>query len=259
MNGSIALSLIACATATMMQSEVNMQFRALATDYDGTLAHNGCVDPPTLLALECARASGLQLIMVTGRELADISTVFPQIALFDRVVGENGAVLLDPSTSTRRVLAPPAPTAFVEWLRRHDVPVSVGHSILATSVSHAHEMLTAIQELRLEWHVVFNKGCVMALPGGVNKATGLASALAELGVTADRTVGVGDGENDGPLLETCGLAVAVANAVASVKDIADWVTIGECGAGVVELIECLRTGRLDTMLWLSRSRYDRRS
>jgi hydroxymethylpyrimidine pyrophosphatase-like HAD family hydrolase len=224
-----------------------MRFRALATDYDGTLARDGCVDPPTLVALARARASGLRLIMVTGRELADLSTIFPQITLFDRVVGENGAVLLDPATSTQRVFTPPAPPALVEWLRRHDVPVSVGHSILATSGSHAHEMLTAIRELRLEWHVVFNKGSVMVLPGGVNKATGLASALAELGVTAERTVGVGDGENDGPLLETCGLAVAVANAVASLKDIADWVTIGECGAGVAELIEGLRTGRLDTM------------
>ena len=223
-----------------------MQFRALATDYDGTLACDGCVDPPTLVALERARASGLRLIMVTGRTLADLSTIFPQIALFDRVVGENGAVLLDPSTSTRRMLAPPVPIAFVEWLRRRDVPVSVGHSIVAAPVLHTHELLTAIEELRLEWHVVFNKGSVMALPGGVTKATGLASALAALGVTADQTVGVGDGENDGALLETCGLAVAVANALASLKDIADWVTIGECGAGVAELIECLRTGRLDT-------------
>ena len=48
-------------------------------------------------------------------------------------------------------------------------------------------MLAAIHDLGLEWHVIFNKGSVMALPSGVNKATGLAPALAELGVTAADT------------------------------------------------------------------------
>ena len=49
--------------------------------------------------------------------------------------------------------------------------------------------------------MIFNKGAVMVLPSGVNKATGLAAALAELGLSPHNVVGVGDAENDHALLD----------------------------------------------------------
>jgi hydroxymethylpyrimidine pyrophosphatase-like HAD family hydrolase len=224
-----------------------MKYRALATDYDGTIAHDGRVDQMTLHALEDARATGLRLVLVTGRELSDLSNAFADTALFDRVVAENGAVLLQPATSSVRLLAPPCPPALIEKLAQRHIPLSVGHSIVATVEPHHRQVLAAIRELGLDWHIVFNKGSVMALPAGVTKATGLVSALEELEVTADQTVGVGDAENDQDLLAACGLAVAVANALPSVKQIAHLVTKSENGAGVVELLENLRSGRLDAV------------
>ena len=41
----------------------------------------------------------------------------------------------------------------------------------------------------------------MVLPAGVNKATGLAAALAELGLSPHNVVGVGDAENDHAFLQ----------------------------------------------------------
>src|SRR3954453_4996033 len=84
-----------CATPA---SNRGMRYLALATDYDGTLAHNGRVTESTLTALEALRASGRKLIMVTGRELPELKTVFPALELFDRVVVENGSLLYNPST-----------------------------------------------------------------------------------------------------------------------------------------------------------------
>ena len=49
--------------------------------------------------------------------------------------------------------------------------------------------------------MIFNKGAVMILPSGVNKATGLAAALEELGLSPHNVVGVGDAENDHAFLE----------------------------------------------------------
>ena len=46
-----------------------MYFLALATDYDGTLAHDGRVDSPIIAALERFKATGRKLVLVTGREL----------------------------------------------------------------------------------------------------------------------------------------------------------------------------------------------
>jgi hydroxymethylpyrimidine pyrophosphatase-like HAD family hydrolase len=49
-----------------------MRYLALCCDYDGTLAHDGRVDDPTLGALHQLLASGRRLVMVTGRELPDL-------------------------------------------------------------------------------------------------------------------------------------------------------------------------------------------
>jgi hypothetical protein len=43
-----------------------MRFAALATDYDGTLAHDGVVKPPTLEALRRLRDSGRKVLLVMG-------------------------------------------------------------------------------------------------------------------------------------------------------------------------------------------------
>lgn len=224
-----------------------MRFEALATDYDGTLAHDSIVDEATVAALNRARSAGLRLIMVTGREVNDLMNVFTQAALFDRVVAENGGVLYDPATQTLDVLGAAPPSPLIERLTNEHVPFSTGHSIVATAKPYEHHVLDAIRDLELEWHVIFNKGSVMALPADVTKASGLAVALKQLGVSYARTVGVGDAENDQAFLRACGVSVAVANALQSVKDRAYLVTEGARGAGVVELIDRLIAGDLDRL------------
>ena len=88
----------------------------------------------------------------------------------------------------------------------------------------------------LNLRVIPNKRALMILPPGVDKASGLAAALAELGLSTGDAVGVGDAENDLAMLEACGVSAAVANALPEVKERVDLVTRAERGAGVSELI-----------------------
>jgi len=217
-----------------------MRYVALATDFDGTLAHDGCVDPATIEALKRLTASGRRLVLVTGRELDDLRGVFDATGLFDLLVVENGAVLHRPSTGETRVLGAAPPRSFVAELERRSVsPLSVGESIVATWHPNEQVVLEVIRELGLELQVIFNKGAVMVLPAGVNKATGLADALRELGLSPHNAVAIGDAENDHALLELAECSAAVANAVPMLKAKADLVTRGDHGAGVVELIDRL--------------------
>ena len=170
---------------------------------------------------------------------ADLFNTFSQPAVFKSIVAENGAVLYDPSTQAVRTLSVPPPPALLERLAQQSVPVSVGHTIVATVEPHEQAVLAAIRELSLDWHIIFNKGAVMALPVNVTKATGLAAALEELGLAPEGVVGIGDAENDQAFLGACGLAVAVANALSVVKEAAGIVTQHPRGAGVAELIDLL--------------------
>jgi HAD superfamily hydrolase (TIGR01484 family) len=220
------------------KGETRMRYLALACDYDGTIAAASVVDPKTLAALERLRASGRKLLLLTGRELDDLQRVFPHLTLFDLVVAENGALLYWPATRAEHVLGERPPEAFITALQQRGVvPLSCGRVIVATWHPHETTVVEVVRELGLELQVIFNKGAVMVLPSGVNKATGLSAALDSLGLSPHNVVGVGDAENDHAFLSLCECAVAVANALPMVQERVDWTTSHDHGAGVSELID----------------------
>jgi hydroxymethylpyrimidine pyrophosphatase-like HAD family hydrolase len=221
-----------------------MRFVALATDYDGTLAQDGRVPDRTLQALERLRQSGRKLILVTGRHLPDLQSVFPRLDLFDLAVVENGAVLYTPSTRVKIDLAPAPPPTFVDALRQRGVDPAVGDVIVSTWHPHETTVLEVIRDLGLDLQVIFNKGAVMVLPSSVNKRSGLKAALNGLGISEHNTVGVGDAENDHPFMKFCDVSAAVANAHPAIKKIATFTTKADHGDGVVELIDLIFAGAL---------------
>jgi hydroxymethylpyrimidine pyrophosphatase-like HAD family hydrolase len=217
-----------------------LRYFCLISDYDGTLAQDGQVAPSTLQALKRVTASGRKLVLATGRELPELLRVFPETSLFDLVVVENGALLYNPATGEKRLLAESPPPAFVEELRRRGVqPLSVGECIVATWHPYETVVLEVIRSLGLELQVIFNKNAVMILPSGINKGTGVRVALEELELSTHNALGLGDAENDHAFLGICECSVAVGNALPVLKDRADIVTTQTHGAGVEEIIEQL--------------------
>ena len=215
-----------------------MRYHVLAADYDGTLAHHGRIDDATWAALHRLRDSGRKAIMVTGRELDELLTLIPEPELFARIVAENGALVYNPATKEIRTLAEPPPPQLIDELHARGVDrVAAGRVIVASWEPHQDTILHAIRDLGLELQVIFNKGAVMVLPSGINKATGLAAALVELELSPHNAVGVGDAENDHALLVACECGAAVANALPALKDKADLVLTRDHGAGVAELID----------------------
>lgn len=224
-----------------------MYFLALATDYDGTIAHQGIVSTETQRALARLKQTGRRLILATGRDLPDLKRVFPAIEIFDRVVAENGALIYDPATKRERQIAAAPPALFVEALKQRNVkPLTVGRSIVSTWEPNETTVLEVIRDLELDLQIIFNKGAVMVLPTGMNKAAGTLAALSELGLSAHNAVAVGDAENDHAFLRACGCSAAVANALPTVKATADIRLAGDHGAGVIELVQmiCSEDARL---------------
>src|SRR6185295_1540945 len=105
------------------------------------------------------------------------------LGMFERVVAENGAVVYAPDTRDVQVLSEAPPAVFVEQLRRRGVPLEPGKVIVATTEPHETAVIETIRDLGLELQVIFNKGAVMVLPSGVNKATGLLRALRGMGLS----------------------------------------------------------------------------
>jgi len=214
-----------------------MRYQIAAFDYDGTIAHHGEVPAEVVDSLKQLKASKRKIILVTGRELDELKSIFPQHIIFDCIVAENGALIYDPVTLEERLIGDRPPESFIEDLRRHNVlPLSVGRVIVATWEPHQHTVLEAIKNSGIERQVIFNKGAVMVLPAGVNKAKGLSSALKELNFSMHNVVAAGDAENDSAMLQAAECSVAVANALPALKETVDWVANSDHGKGIIELI-----------------------
>lgn len=217
-----------------------MRYHVLAADYDGTLARGGHVEQSTVDALGRLRDSGRKLLLVTGRRLEPILDLFPDVSLFDRIVAENGALLFNPKTGEETLLAEPPPPDFAEALQRRGVDrLETGRCIVATWQPFETIALEVIREFAIDLQIIFNKDAVMLLPSGVNKASGLAKALHQLGFSPHNTVAIGDAENDEAMMRSCSVAVAVDNALPRVKEMADIVVSQPRGKGVEELIEMM--------------------
>jgi len=105
-----------------------MYFAALATDYDGTVAHDGRLQDETVAGLERLRGSGRKLIMVTGRELDELKTMFLASATHD---------IKAPLTSI---------LGYAEMLGEEELPTEARRMAL-TIENSAHRVLTMINDL----------------------------------------------------------------------------------------------------------------
>jgi hydroxymethylpyrimidine pyrophosphatase-like HAD family hydrolase len=209
--------------------------QAIAVDYDGTLTEDDHPDEDVIAAIRESRARGQAVVLVTGRILSELRSVFPGVdAEFDAIVAENGAVLRD--ADGVRDLVAPVDALLGQALAHREIPIQQGRVLLACATIHAGAVLEEITRLGIDAQVVRNRGALMVLPGGVTKGTGLEQALGELGISRHSTIGVGDAENDHHLLQVCELGVAVGNAVDALKQRADLVLDEPDGAGVSDLL-----------------------
>jgi hydroxymethylpyrimidine pyrophosphatase-like HAD family hydrolase len=186
--------------------------------------------------LEQVRQAGLRLVLVTGRRVPELLQVCPRAAeLFDRIVAENGGVLVREGGAVQR-LAEPVDARLAPALADMGCWAANGEVLVATLAQHEAAVNAQVARLGLQVRLVRNRESLMVLPESVSKASGLSHALASLGASAEQTAGIGDAENDRELLEACGLGVAVGDAVPELKAVADRVLDRPNGEGVAAFL-----------------------
>ncbi len=210
-------------------------FKVVAVDLDGTIASGVDLSPQAVKAIDRARRDGLTIVLATGRIGAELRAEFPQIVdHFDALVLENGAVVVIDGQA--HALAEPVDRGLDEALATRGVPYRRGEVLVAVDGKHTAAVVEVIGELEMDYQIIRNRSALMVLPAGTTKGTGLAALLAKMSLSPHNTVAVGDAENDLSLLGVAEVGAAVANAVASVRRIADVVLDQPDGAGLAALL-----------------------
>lgn len=80
------------------------------------------------------------------------------------------------------------------------------------------------------------------LPKGASKGDAMLELAKILGIAPERTIGVGDNENDITMVSMAQIGVAVANAVPAVRDAADYITVDNNHDALKAVIESVEKG-----------------
>ena len=238
--------------------------RALALDLDGTLiGADERVSPAVAEAVRRA-AARIHVSIVTGRESESILAFARELGLTSPQVGDNGALILDPTTGNALWSAPMrsetamlAVQSIIEsgyrFMATHETGIVRDPDSLeareltrvtAFDLTHdeadnmigqmsGHEGLDAVKAYLPYnglWAVNFTRS-------GVNKGTGLRALCGLLGIDPSEVAAVGDSFNDLPLFETAGLPIAMGGAPAELLDLARHAVASVEQDGLVEAIE----------------------
>ena len=234
---------------------------ALVLDLDGTLIGRDQQISTRVSAAVRKVSDTIRVSISTGREPSDVIRFARELGLDTPQVSDNGALMLDPTTEEELWSAPLEPDSakrIINRLQHLRLPFIATHpggtltaddeiadwnitrvSALDMEEKPADDLVTYFQS-SLDLHVVkvslpYNGMWAVDLTRtGVNKATAVRRLSAMLDIDTSRMIAAGDSYNDLPLLETCGLGIAMGDAPDELKAIADCVapSVDEDGLAV---------------------------
>ncbi len=215
---------------------------AIATDYDRTLTDLGLnLHLDTIRAIDRASEAGIKIIIVSGRGLPFMLNMSSRFSRVDAMVAENGAVVVEDGSVEK--LSETLGKKIARRLKEKHVHFVMGQVISYIQKGYMDEAETAVSEMSDIAKLVRNIDSGMVLPSDVDKDVGLQHALNKLGIDADRTVVVGDGENDISLYRAPFLKTALSNSVEEIRKRADLTVDSPGGEGVSKLVETILESR----------------
>lgn len=93
-------------------------------------------------------------------------------------------------------------------------------------------------------YVQSDKSYYEILPKGTTKGVGMIKLAQMLGIDPKMTVAIGDNDNDYDMICRAGAGVAVANAVRSLLEVADYITVDHDQSAVAAVVEGLKNGNI---------------
>ncbi|MBA3064843.1 glycosyltransferase, partial [Candidatus Woesearchaeota archaeon] len=183
---------------------------------------------------------GIDLILATGRSIYYVKKLCNKFNIWRCVVAENGAVIYFPSTKKTITLNTIYMRRAKKIIKNLNLPNTVNGRVI-TSNKIEDEKLIRKELGKIADRVCFVKNVdeIIVAPINVNKGLGLRLAMQYLNIDMEKTIVIGDGENDVDMFLNPGFKVALSNANKKLKKLADQVTKDPSTMGVKEIIRQL--------------------
>jgi len=221
----------------------------LVVDIDGTLTGPDRALDPRVMPV--CRAWPAPLVVATGKAMPYPVALCTFLGLDTLAVAENGGVVVAGPTDTIRYEGDrEAAAAAIEAYRARGYTTGWDDTALVNRWRETELAVSRESPLEPLAAVARDHGLAVVDTGyayhvkspDVTKGTGLRALADELGLAPGEFAAVGDSENDAPVFDIVGRAVAVGNADDVARDAADHVTDGTYGDGFLEAVRWLCDG-----------------
>ncbi len=223
-----------------------MLWKAIACDFDGTLTdEEGRLSLEALTAARKSEASGIPVIISSGRVLAELRFLSKIIGTSGPIIAENGGVIWDPRTLRKslqgdhvkvlrayRVLLPHLGEMELvkPRLRETDIVVRGRRTAELNAILNTDELGVHILDANIATHIT---------DASVDKGRGLETAAKILNIDSREIAAIGDSQNDIAMFQAAGLCYAVGNAHPLLKAQANSVTKRSFGKGCADAIKAI--------------------
>lgn len=238
-----------------------MAIKLIAIDMDGTLLHsNHKISVKTKKTLQKAVDAGIMVVLATGRGMANIQSYSEDLNLQQPIVAANGADIYITAQSE----------GIKTYLKKEDVDLlhdlvneyaidfwgftrdALFTNRILTSEERQYCLKFGVQTMDEEKLAAFNDR-IQGIDSieitsssttnieinyrGVTKAFGVQKLCDHYQISMEDVMCLGDSANDLKLFEAVGFPVAMENAIASLKEIAQAITVSNDKDGVAKAIE----------------------
>lgn len=221
--------------------ELMGKVKAIVADYDRTTTNPDLT--PSRKAFEAIHKAkekmNMFFILASGRPLNFFMKYREIVDVCDAIVAENGAIVFLPKSNEKKVFGCEAASVVKELIKRLNIPAEFFEVIVSISRDYDEVVTEALKNVNLPITVEYNVDSIMVMPMGISKLNGVLEALKVLGEAEGNFMAFGDGENDVIIMRRALIAVAVANALPQVKEVAHYVTSKPYGDGVAEFLESI--------------------
>lgn len=192
------------------------------------------INQTTLTSSPIPRAIALELLEIASKEDLMIHFHSDRSIIQENMIDQMPAFQMGNSQEMfRRITV--KPKDIVQYYKDNDFPLY--KVCLYSRTPELREQLLP-KLLPLDLTLTYSeKTSIECSRNGISKASGLLHLCQKLGIPVERTIAVGDADNDLSILKTAGLAIAMGNANQNVKSIADVTVSDNNHGGCAEAIE----------------------
>ncbi len=215
--------------------------KVLVLDLDGTLTRGGedRISRELRSMLLQFKKDGWILILATGRDRRYLESREDLGNIFDGWVCESGVSIWIFSTREYRVLVDERWCSFINEVEKLGCIISKENTVNLSCNECLESIRLIASRFGIKYKILNNKGSLLLLPENIDKSIGLNELLKFMNFKGF-VAAIGDSEIDVEMLKNADFKAAPSNADQVIKEIVDYLSPGEDGEGVIDILNLLK-------------------